>query len=570
MRYCLFVCVGALAGLDLDVFGATRFDSDSYLYTTELTSSFSKDSHKVKDSLVKYRQHVDDKPRPFSLPDRNELTKQRLILSTGTELLRSFASSAESVLKKTASVKLKKKVQKTKQVSKTFKSYLEQDEQAGEGPLSTSSPKHIPSNKVPSEPPSSPSRLSWPSKRNTDLSQDNKTLTSGNMSPLPSCKSLPAKMDKSINESEQCTAMSKPDAISIPVDPKMFPLQGQVETSLAENITDDRQELLTPVNMSRDENTVSRDRPSTIGSDDNLSPVRLPCDKRNPDAVSYVKTAPEDISRDEASRANLPHSYSSARDLSRNITSSQVSSHNVRSPGTSPLDVSLSGNTSRDQTSLGSVSPAMTSPEPSSHDMNSRDISTPTCTSRGASSRDMTSSGNSTSQTSSLVIKCDVNDTSRVDGKTVPHETAATKDAEKKILEILRQTKNIDTKVKRYGNNVHHDKSDETERETVLKKCMKTAEAGCSGVDRCRTNNIASLRKLFEGQDGGSSNTKEESDVFASGHCKVAPKRTEFPPRARLGSRPMSYMRAMDSAADSPLIPDDEANDDDSTFESSA
>lgn len=492
-----FLCPGVLAGLELDVLCPTRSGSDSYLYTTELTSSFSKDTPKVKDSLVKYRQHLDDKPRRTSLPDQHELTKQRLVSTTGSELLRSFASSAESILKKSASIKLKKKVQKAKQISKTFKSYLEEDEEGSEGPIETSSPKHKPSKKT-----SEPARLSWPRKDTTDLSQgDSLNAKSGKISQLPSCKSMPATIEspKSMNsKTEQCTQMSKPDTISTPLDMKIFPDQ--------EDSTDKTEsgglscEKTTPVDLSRD--MLSSGFPSR----DNTPPSSLLGDKTYPGKLTCEKT-PSFLTRDEKSPGSL------SRDM--------ISPNDDTSPQSSPVKC-------EDRTICPSVNEDTASNEPAA----------------------------------SLT-------------------TTESTDAEQKIMEILKQTKNKDTKVKTYGNNVPKEKSDERERDNnkssqnVIKSGSKSLPPGTAttNVDRGRTNNIASLRKLFEAQNTSTNNAKEESDVFPSDRRKGTPKRPEIA-RTRLGSRPVSYMRAMDAAEDSPIIPDDimggQEKDDDSPFETSA
>lgn len=158
----------------------------------------------------------DNKPRPASLPDHSHLTKQRLISTTGTQLLKSFASSADSILKKSASIKLKKKVQKTKQVTQTFRSYLEDDEER-EGPIDASSPKH--SN-------SKPTRLSSPTN-----SQSNLTMNQGKTSRTK-------KSEHPDVESEQCSQMSNSDSISLPIDASMFPNSNDCSMSQSQSAQD--------------------------------------------------------------------------------------------------------------------------------------------------------------------------------------------------------------------------------------------------------------------------------------------------------------------------------------------
>ncbi|XP_032239513.2 uncharacterized protein LOC5514106 isoform X1 [Nematostella vectensis] len=109
---------------DIQPMRQTHPRQNPYMYTTELTSSFAKDSPNVRDSLVQYRQQPQQRTRPASLPDQSELSKQGLACTTGTEMLETFASSPEFA-KKSASLKLQKKVKKARQTSTTFKTYVE-------------------------------------------------------------------------------------------------------------------------------------------------------------------------------------------------------------------------------------------------------------------------------------------------------------------------------------------------------------------------------------------------------------------------------------------------------------
>ena len=104
-------------GKGVDSFDVSLLEdkSSSYLYTTELTSSFSKKSPNVHDSLFQYRQPVQDKAnRPRSLPDQAELGKQRISLTTGSEILQKFSSPDLSAQRSKPSNKLLKSFRKKK------------------------------------------------------------------------------------------------------------------------------------------------------------------------------------------------------------------------------------------------------------------------------------------------------------------------------------------------------------------------------------------------------------------------------------------------------------------------
>ena len=107
----------------------TRDRTSSYLYTTELTSSFAKKSPDVHDSLFQYRQPVQDtRARPSSMPDQTELRKQRIIATTGSEILQNFSSPDLSAQRrKPLSNKLIKSFRKKKPSMESFKSYVDLD-----------------------------------------------------------------------------------------------------------------------------------------------------------------------------------------------------------------------------------------------------------------------------------------------------------------------------------------------------------------------------------------------------------------------------------------------------------
>ena len=107
-----------------------RERANSYLYTTELTSSFAKKSSEVHDSLHQYRQQFHDtRPsRPCSLPDESNLGKQRITATTDLGLLKKFSSPDLSTNRiKPASNKLMKSFRKKKPSVESFKSYVELD-----------------------------------------------------------------------------------------------------------------------------------------------------------------------------------------------------------------------------------------------------------------------------------------------------------------------------------------------------------------------------------------------------------------------------------------------------------
>ncbi|XP_022806448.1 uncharacterized protein LOC111343523 isoform X2 [Stylophora pistillata] len=101
--------------------------TNSYLYTTELTSCFSKQSPNVHDSIL--QQALNNKePRRRSLPDQVELGKQRITATTGSEMLKKFSSPDLSAQRrKPISAKLIKGFRKKKPSEESFKSYLELD-----------------------------------------------------------------------------------------------------------------------------------------------------------------------------------------------------------------------------------------------------------------------------------------------------------------------------------------------------------------------------------------------------------------------------------------------------------
>lgn len=106
-----------------------RERTNSFLYTHELTSTFSKQSPNVHDSVLQYRQALHDKEaRRSSLPDGVELGKQRITATTGSEMLKKFSSPDLSAQRrKPISAKLIKSFRKKKPSVESFKSYLELD-----------------------------------------------------------------------------------------------------------------------------------------------------------------------------------------------------------------------------------------------------------------------------------------------------------------------------------------------------------------------------------------------------------------------------------------------------------
>lgn len=107
----------------------TRGRTGSYLYTTEFTSSFAKKSPDVHDSLLQYRQPVQDtRPRPCSMPDEANMGKQRITATTGSEILQNFSSPDLSAnRRKPLSNKLIKSFRKKKPSVESFKSYVDLD-----------------------------------------------------------------------------------------------------------------------------------------------------------------------------------------------------------------------------------------------------------------------------------------------------------------------------------------------------------------------------------------------------------------------------------------------------------
>ena len=130
-HYFSFLTGKGCTSLDLSLLeqAKTRERTGSYLYTTELTSSFAKKSPDVHDSLLHYRQPVQDtKPRPCSMPDETTLGKQRITATTGSEILQNFSSPDLSAQRrKPVSNKLIKSFRKKKPSVESFKSYVDLD-----------------------------------------------------------------------------------------------------------------------------------------------------------------------------------------------------------------------------------------------------------------------------------------------------------------------------------------------------------------------------------------------------------------------------------------------------------
>lgn len=111
--------------IDLEDFDKVDCLESTFLFTTEMTSSFASDSPIVHDSIYEYKQKPgDNKPRRVSLPDP---LRGITVATTGTQLLKNFATLPANFAKR-ASSKLQKSVKKRTPVSNTFKSYLDLDE----------------------------------------------------------------------------------------------------------------------------------------------------------------------------------------------------------------------------------------------------------------------------------------------------------------------------------------------------------------------------------------------------------------------------------------------------------
>ena len=127
----LFISVSTGKGVDsfdVSLLDLPRDRTSSYLYTTELTSSFSKKSPNVHDSLFEYCQPVQDKAdRRRSLPDQAELGKQRMSLTTGSEILQKFSSPDLNAQRSKTSIKLLKSFRKKKPSEESSKFYVEID-----------------------------------------------------------------------------------------------------------------------------------------------------------------------------------------------------------------------------------------------------------------------------------------------------------------------------------------------------------------------------------------------------------------------------------------------------------
>ena len=144
----MFFCISSGGAVDLNSaeFHALGEQHSSFLFTTEITSAFSKDTTIVHDSIYEYKQQPgNNKHHRVSLPSTSELKKGRITVTTGTQLLRSFATLPANFAKG-ASTKLQKSIKKQRPSSNTFKSYLDLQQPSssqeslsgGSSPLSTS------------------------------------------------------------------------------------------------------------------------------------------------------------------------------------------------------------------------------------------------------------------------------------------------------------------------------------------------------------------------------------------------------------------------------------------------
>lgn len=519
---------------DLDILGPPRSLHNSYLYTTELTSSFSKDSPKVKDSLIKYKQELDEKqPRRTSLPDRSELKKRHMVSTTGNELLKSFASSAESMLKKSASVKLKRKVMKTKPASKSFKSYIDLDDGGlqDEGPLRTSSPLGAKNTKDTEQ-----TRLSWP------------TSTCG----MPSSATHENK-SKSLSNNPRGSATS-------PVNGNRSPVKNGNGKSVTSNNATDL--CSSPGNGSskvqddQTPRTMSMDNAKSLGS----SRANGPNHGKSSLVVNESETAP-------------------ARGCSTPTLDNHQHDSTVLSTSGSTAE------TQRTQSSVLTSSPKKLTTDAKDNDKNPvSDNTQDTASSAAPMNREIKAVNNVQSLRTNDDRAGPKNNKS---GKSENKDTD-TKSGEKSSL-LTRESENA--KQPSNGNlinntsntekccpNVSTNKEDSNksklpESPKLVPKSPKVPRmskpyslmSGSSSKDRPCSNNIASLRKIFEGGNSAQSRSpdieEEERDAFPidikqDNLIKPPP---EFAAKPRMGSmRPMSFMCAMDAAEESPLIPDDE------------
>ena len=125
----LFISVSTGKGVDsfdVSLLDQPRDRTSSYFYTTELTSSFSKKSPNVHDSRFEYCQPVQDRAdRRRSLPDQAELGKQRMSLTTGSEILQKFSSPDLNAQRSKPSIKFLKSFRKKKPSEESSKFYVE-------------------------------------------------------------------------------------------------------------------------------------------------------------------------------------------------------------------------------------------------------------------------------------------------------------------------------------------------------------------------------------------------------------------------------------------------------------
>ncbi|XP_031560981.1 uncharacterized protein LOC116296990 [Actinia tenebrosa] len=499
---------------NLDILGPPRSRDNSYLYTTELTSSFSKDSPKVKDSLIKYKQELDEKqPRRQSLPDRSELKKRHLVSTTGNELLKSFASSAESMLKKSASVKLKRKVMKAKPTSKTFKSYIDLDDGdfQDEGPLRTSSPLGTKITKDTEQ-----LRLSWP------------TSTPGMLAPSAEQE------DKTRSLPNNTGGLS-----SSPVNGN-----SQVKDGKGKSKTS---------NTARDLCTSPGHVPSEVRDDQETKPLSLKvkglgsltANGPNPGKSSLVVKESETAPVKESSKLTATDT---AAETKRTLTK----------------DTSINDN--------NSVSNDAGIDTPSTGVSKNRDIM---AVNNVQSSRTNDDRGGLENNQNKKSDKKDVNVKSGENSSSLTRDSEnANKPGDENLINNTSNTEKCCPNVNAKKEDSNRIKLSDSHSPTLLQKSPKVPRmskpyslmSGSSSKDRPCSNNIASLRRIFEGPNPPCNRSPdivedEERDAFPTDIKKdnVIKPPPEFAAKPRMGSmRPMSFMCAMDAAEESPLIPDEE------------
>lgn len=422
-----------------------------------------------------------------------------MVSTTGSELLKSFASSAESMLKKSASVKLKRKVMKTKPASKTFKSYIDLDDGGfqDEGPLRTSSPLGAKNTKDTEQ-----TRLSWP------------TSTRG----LPSSDE---------HENKTKSLSSNTSGLASPVNGNRSPVKDNSGKSVNPN---------NATNLCS-----STGNGSGQGEDDQTSKAMSMNNVKGNMLANATDHGKSSLVKNESETAQV-EGYSTP--TSGSIVETQ------RTPGALTQTTAENGN---DKNSVSN----------NTHD---------TASGLASSSRENKAVNNV--QTS---LPNDKDVAAKSPGEKSSLSSIESDNAKKpNNLNLIDSTSNTEKCPNVFTNKGNSNKGNLSECPKVLPKSPKVPRmskpyslmSGSASKDRPCSNNIASLCKIFEGESPPrSGNTdkiieEEERDTFPiditqDSLIKPPP---EFASKPRMGSmRPMSFMCAMDAAEESPLIPDDEA-----------